>query len=417
MAIHKSAQHKPLTQPTVQKDSNLNVSIGIKWSGQDCRVVDWHFIPNLKLSHDFLPVEIGIKLPGLKTGDSVSHTFAPGELIEDWQPDRLMKIDATAFQPPQNNSFKIRLALGRFYPGDFFKMIHPVDQSNLLPVRIIGINDDVLSVDFNHPLAGKKLELTLRIECISESGEIPDSSYKDITAISCDSGPGMQDRLPDAETDFWSDHPFQRLNSEDDSKLYAQPSLIPFWDSTTLLEMSKLYNQLVPDQARVLDLMAGVHSPLQESAVKASSVTCAGLNQQELNNNPICTQVMVLDVNTIQALPFEDEAFDVVLIHAAIEYVIQPMLLFAEISRVLKPRGRSIISFSNRSVQEKTIKLWLDAHEFERPAIVLSYLRSTGSFGNFHGFSKRGLLRPETDPLADQLLLSDPVYVVWAEKN
>jgi len=97
--------------------------------------------------------------------------------------------------------------------------------------------------------------------------------------------------------------------------------------------------------------------------------------------------------------------------------VINPELIFAEIKRVLKPSGRVIISFSNRSFPQKAIQLWTGAHEFERPAIVLSYLRASGGFGNFNSYSKRGLFRPEDDRLAHKLLHSDPVYVVWADKE
>lgn len=227
----------------------------------------------------------------------------------------------------------------------------------------------------------------------------------------------MQNRLPDVETDFFCASPFSRLDPGNDRVFFKQADLQPFWDSVALQQVAQRYQALIPTGSNVLDLMAGVHSPLQETTIEVKSVTCAGLNATELAHNPLCDECIVLDVNTIDALPFEDEQFDVVLIHAAIEYAINPAMLFSEIRRILRPGGRIIISFSNRSVTQKVIQLWSGAHEFERPGIVLAYLRAAGGFDHFNGYSMRGLLRPEGDRLAQQLLLSDPVYVVSGQKT
>jgi hypothetical protein len=400
----------------VQKDSILDVSVGIRWKGQDCLFSDWIYIDNLNLWHENLPPEIASLLPGSHPGEIIEHRFTAGELVAAYQSNNVKILDRNQFQPSSNSLFPIHPRLGRFYPQEYFRDVPGIYRDHKFPSRIVSIEDGRLTVDFNHPLAAKPIDMLVRIEAIHPPHGERGGRSKDIPVQLCDHGPGMQDTLPDADIDFWTDSPFERLDEGEDSDFFSSPSLTPFWDNTALGEVSKLYDELVPDGAHVLDLMAGVHSPLQESNVSPVHITCAGLNPVELNHNPICDDRLELNVNTLESLPFDDESFNVVLIHAAIEYVTQPELLFSQISRVLKPGGRIIVSFSNRSVNEKAIRLWNDVHEFERPGIVLSYLRKSGAFRNLQEFSKRGLLRPEDDRLADRLLLSDPVYAVWGEK-
>lgn len=307
--------------------------------------------------------------------------------------------------------------VGRFYPQTYFHgaaLFYGVNQSY---GRIIAVDNTRLTVDLNHPLSDKDIDLLIQVDAIKTDGKKTQRVGQDIISLLCDTGPGMQDRMADQETDFWSDNPFGRLDTGDDADFFKSPSLSPFWDRKALNEVTKRYNELIPQNSRILDLMAGAHTPLQESIIKPSRVIGAGLNQIELEHNPVYDERRVLNVNTIQTLPFENSEFDVVLIHAAIEYVINPDKLFYEISRVLKPGGRIIISFSNRSVTQKCIKIWSEVQDFERPGIVLSYLRSSDTFCNFKGFSKRGPSRSPQDKLAKQLPQSDPVYVVWADKK
>jgi SAM-dependent methyltransferase len=414
--IYSATASSAQSQDTVESKSILDARIGIRWQGVDCQFTDWSYLQNINLWRDYLPQQIESKLPGSHCGDEVSETFVAGDLLEDRARSQLHRVKREQFQPPTKGLSEISPCLGRFYPKDFFQHIDGIYEGNKFPCRITQVDNNFIDVDMNHPLAGKSIELIFHIDAIRAAGAERGGRCNDIVSQTCDLGPGLQDRLPDAGTDFFCGNPFSRLDPGNDSVFFKQPDLQPFWDRNALQQVSQLYQALIPTGAKVLDLMAGVHSPLQEAEVDVDSVTCAGLNETELEHNPVCTQHRVLDVNAIDALPFDDALFDVVLIHAAIEYVINPDMLFAEIQRILKPGGRVIISFSNRSVAEKTIQLWSGAHEFERPGIVLAYLRTTGGFGKFNSFSMRGLVRPEGDRLAHKLLLSDPVYAIWADK-
>ena len=404
-------------QDSIEKTSIFSAHVGIQWQGHDCQFTDWSFLPSINLWRDYLPAEIESKLPGKSIGDEITHRFKAGEIIEPRLSSQQHTVSHTHFQPPKKGLEPILPLHGRVYPKDFFTAVEGIYEGNKFPCRITSVDENNISVDLNHPLSGTDFDMIMQIDNIKKAGAERGGRCNDITSIACDSGPGMQDVLANKETDFITSNAFSRLDSGNDSVFFKQPDFSPFWDSLALLQVSKLYQKLIPQKAQVLDLMSGAHSPLLEAEINVDSVSCAGLNDAEMEQNLSCNLKFNIDVNSMTSLPFHSAQFDTLLIHAAIEYVINPELLFAEIKRVLKPSGRVIISFSNRSIPEKAIQLWTGAHEFERPAIVLSYLRSSGGFCNFNSYSKRGLFRPEDDKLADKLLLSDPVYVIWADKE
>ena len=404
-------------QVNVESNSTLSVNMGIEWNGIDCEFSDWLYIPNLNLSRDYLPPELEIHLPGLKKGDQIHHHYAAGELVERWHSNLLLTIKMTQFKPFVKGLEPITPVLGRFYPKDFFDGVPDIYEGNKFPCRIISMKGNELVLDLNHPLARKAITVNLQIESIKKAAAERDCRCTNIPALICDHGPGMQDELEQDTTDFKHGSPFSRLDERPDKVYFEQPQMTPYWDKLALQIVSYHYQQLIPIKSNILDLMAGVHSPIQQVVCDSKSVSCAGLNLQELESNPVCTKNIQLDVNTTQPLPFINEEFDIVLIHAAIEYVIHPEHLMTEIGRILKPGGKIIISFSNRSEGEKCISLWANAQEFERPGIVLSYLRSVRCFSAFKSYSHRGNLHPEQDALANKLLHSDPVYLVTAIKN
>jgi SAM-dependent methyltransferase len=96
----------------------------------------------------------------------------------------------------------------------------------------------------------------------------------------------------------------------------------------------------------------------------------------------------------------------------SVEYLSDPLAVFADVWRVLAPGGVLINSFSNRWFPPKTINLWIDLHEFERMGLVGEYYLRTEGFGTLHSWSQRALRRPHEDNYSAQLAWSDPLYGV-----
>lgn len=64
----------------------------------------------------------------------------------------------------------------------------------------------------------------------------------------------------------------------------------------------------------------------------------------------------VVNLNS-EKMPFEEGYFDTIMCLAVIEHVFDPFFLISEISRILKPGGKFIISFPNVAILTNRIRL------------------------------------------------------------
>jgi SAM-dependent methyltransferase len=133
--------------------------------------------------------------------------------------------------------------------------------------------------------------------------------------------------------------------------------------------------------------------------------------------NPRLSETIVQDLNLNSELSLESNSFDAVVCTVSIEYLIDPLAVFVEVSRVLRPDGYFIVAFSNRWFPTKAIKIWQELHEFERMGMILEYFLRSGGFKNLQIYSIRGLPRPHDDKYYPDLWYSDPIYAVWGQKR
>jgi SAM-dependent methyltransferase len=133
--------------------------------------------------------------------------------------------------------------------------------------------------------------------------------------------------------------------------------------------------------------------------------------------NPRLSETIVQDLNLNSELSLESNSFDAVVCTVSIEYLIDPLAVFVEVSRVLRPDGYFIVAFSNRWFPTKAIKIWQELHEFERMGMILEYFLRSGGFKNLQIYSIRGLPRPHDDKYFPDLWYADPIYAVWGQKR
>ena len=76
-----------------------------------------------------------------------------------------------------------------------------------------------------------------------------------------------------------------------------------------------------------------------------------------------------------------------------------------------------IVSFSDHFLPQKVIRIWEQITLYERPGLVLAWLRRQGGFSNYGSSSLCGRPRPAEDPRYEQRKDSDPVVAVWAERT
>ncbi len=214
--------------------------------------------------------------------------------------------------------------------------------------------------------------------------------------------------LPDA---------FSRMEDSHDAVFYETDRFVSHLDSRALETVGHVIKSLVIEKNPViLDLMAGWDSHLP-AELNASRVVGLGLNENELKSNRSLTGHVIHDLNQDPILPFPDATFDVVINTVSVDYMTQPVKVFKEVGRILKPGGLFLVIFSNRMFPQKAVKVWRDADENERVILVNEFFEGSGAFGKTSRFASKGKPRPKDDKYADQTPLSDPIYAVYAERK
>jgi ubiquinone/menaquinone biosynthesis C-methylase UbiE len=116
---------------------------------------------------------------------------------------------------------------------------------------------------------------------------------------------------------------------------------------------------------------------------------------------------VVHDVNAYPRLPFDDDVFDAAVLTVSIQYLTQPIAVFQEVNRVLKPSGLFAVIFSNRMFPTKAVAVWRAMGDDQHIKLVNSYFHYAGNFV--------GLEAQDRTPQADEY--TDPVYIVMARKG
>lgn len=401
---------------TATRSSKINAHFSLSWESDYATHTDCQFVDNINIWRDFFPPQIETQLDNASAGSRISHAFTAGEVLPGYSNALTHRLKPQQFNRNFSRQMRLEPRLGRFYPQGVFDNIPGNNRSNFQPSRIIDLNADSITADFNHPLATKPLTIEATILQIWDAGPEHGGRCNDIVELLTNNGPGMQARYDGIATDFWSDDAFSRKDLAPDKVFYARPRLVNHLDDNCSRQIGELYKQLLPHDGCILDLMSSWISHLPDEFSRAQ-ITGLGMNPQELEQNPMLASRHVHDLNQQPQLPFEDGVFDGIVCTASIEYLVSPQQVFRELARTLKPGAPLMITFSNRWFPPKAIKAWGMAHEFERLGMVLECFIEDGAFGALHSYSLRGLPRPLDDKYAGQLPQSDPVYAVWGYKR
>ncbi len=149
----------------------------------------------------------------------------------------------------------------------------------------------------------------------------------------------------------------RRVDESDDALFYAAPRFVAHIDDATREAITEVYRSEIAAGADVLDLMSSWISHLPEEA-GYGRVAGQGMNLAELERNPRLTERVVHDLNAAPEIPFENDAFDVVLNAVSVQYLTQPVAVFRSVARVLRPGGKVLIAISHRLFPTKAIYAW-----------------------------------------------------------
>lgn len=178
-------------------------------------------------------------------------------------------------------------------------------------------------------------------------------------------------------------------------------------------------DRLLKSGDSVLDLCSSWTSHIRSSGgqlLELKRVAGLGMNAKELEANRALTDWTVLDLNADRnvRLPYDDESFDVIVLQLSIDYLIHPLEVMKEASRVLRKDGKIAILFSNRLFLSKAVGLWTGSDDVDHAYTVGSYLNfSDGGFKNI----KAEDLSTRKQKGKERVIIGDPLYVVTATKG
>ena len=195
---------------------------------------------------------------------------------------------------------------------------------------------------------------------------------------------------------------FARVDDDEDAAFYAVPRLVTHIDDDAIAAVGELYEELHV-AGDVLDLMS---SWVSHFRVPPRSLRVLGMNEHELLANDAATERIVHDLNADPRVPMPAESVDDAVCCVSVDYLTQPIEVFRDVARVLRPGGRLVCTFSNRVFPTKAIRGWLAGTDEDRCAIVAEYLRRSGVFEP-PTVSRRS---PPGHP-------GDPLFAVWAARS
>ena len=400
---------------TLHEKSRATMQFTLQWNDGQIQHNDQLWTDQINMWRDLFPGELQPMLVGAKEGDTIQTAFLDEHTPIVHQPERKVWVPSSKFYRPGFAGNPLTPLPGRFYPQGFLHGIDNVFTTSLGPARCLETAEDKFLFSLNHPLAGHDLNLTVEILSIHEDSVERGGRCEDWFEKCVENGPGMQARYPDLETSFFTNGSLTVSDTSADHLFYSEPRLVQHLDSTARETISKQYATLIAPGSRVLDLMASWDSHLPHSH-KLKELALLGMNETEMEANAHATSSVVHDLNHNPTLPFAENSFDAIISTASIEYLTDPLAIFAEAHRVLVPGGVFAIAFSNRWFPTKAIAVWPLLHEYERLGLVAELFYKTPGFATLETMTNRGQPRPEDDRHQD-IAESDPVFMIWGTKT
>jgi SAM-dependent methyltransferase len=192
---------------------------------------------------------------------------------------------------------------------------------------------------------------------------------------------------------------FDRLDPGDDLAFYAAPRFVTHLDDAAVAALTAHYRAVLPAGGRILDLMSSWVSHLPDDV--AYHVTGHGMNAEELAANPRLAAWFVQDLNADPALDLAPASLDAALCCVGVQYLQQPIRVFAAVRAALKPGAPFVVSFSNRCFPTKAVAVWRALDTSGHAALVAHYAE------------RAGFARSAADVLADGRR-GDPLVAVTA---
>ena len=172
---------------------------------------------------------------------------------------------------------------------------------------------------------------------------------------------------------------FERYDDSADERFYNLPRFVTHIDNDAIAAVTHLYRDLFPPGGAILDLMSSWVSHLPPE-ISYRRVVGLGMNRAELDANPRLHARIVQNLNRLPQLPFGDAEFDGAAICVSVQYLTQPIVVFRETGRVLRPGAPLVVTFSNRCFPTKAVAIWQALDDRGHGQLVRRYFEEAGNW-------------------------------------
>jgi len=200
---------------------------------------------------------------------------------------------------------------------------------------------------------------------------------------------------------------FARQDESDDDDFYATPRFVYHIDEGAVRALTNYYKDNIPPGSAILDICSSWVSHYPENFPSTMPrIAGSGMNLFELQANSQLSELTVGDLNKRPALEFADASFDVVTCVVSVDYLNDPLSVFREVRRVLKPGGKFILSQSNRCFPTKAISMWLGMDDLQHCLVIAAYFHYVTGFAPAQAY--------DVSPTGPHT--NDPLFIVEATK-
>lgn len=198
---------------------------------------------------------------------------------------------------------------------------------------------------------------------------------------------------------------FARYDESDDRNFYIYPRLTAHIDDAACRAVGQLFREELRPNGAILDLMSSYVSHIPAD-LPVRRLVGLGMNEEELRLNQQLTDYLIHDLNLDPTLPFADASFDGAVCTVSVQYLTQPVAVFAEVGRVLKPGAPFVVTFSNRCFPSKAVNVWVSTGDAQHMALVQQYFEHAGCFNDIRCFDR-----------SPRRWLSDPLFAVVGRRS
>ena len=111
-----------------------------------------------------LPLEFESQLAGKNPGDSFTFSLTPEQAYGDYDEQALVEIPKDVFMIDGKFDGEM-LEIGNFLPmAD--------NEGNHMQAKVVEVGDEVVKMDFNHPLAGMEMHFDGRVASVREATQV-----------------------------------------------------------------------------------------------------------------------------------------------------------------------------------------------------------------------------------------------------